>query len=60
MYGFRHVDAEAGTLLLLLEIVAGIVLGYAFFQQTISLQDAIGGTLILTAVYVRTRAIGVR
>ncbi len=56
VYGFRHVDAQVGTLLLLLEVVAGIVLGYLFYRQTISLWDATGGVMILLAIYLRTRA----
>lgn len=56
VYGFRYVEAQTGTLLLLLEVVAGIALGYLFFRQTISFWDAIGGIMILLAVYIRTRA----
>lgn len=54
VYGFKYVEAQAGTLILLLEIVAGIVLGYVFCQQIITFRDALGGAMILAAVYLRT------
>lgn len=54
VYGFRRVDAQTGTLLLLVEIVAGISLGYLFYRQTISLRDVIGGFMIISAIYIRT------
>ncbi len=54
VYGFRHVDAQAGTLILLFEVVAGIVLGYIFFRETIPAQSVLGGLLILYAIVLRT------
>jgi drug/metabolite transporter (DMT)-like permease len=55
VYGFKRVDAQVGTLLLLLEIVAGIVLGYAFYRQTMPVGSVIGGTMILAAIHIRIR-----
>jgi len=56
VYGFKRIEAQLGTLLLLLEVVAGIVLGYLFYHQTVSVSSAIGGSMILVAIYLRTRA----
>jgi drug/metabolite transporter (DMT)-like permease len=55
VYGFRRVDAQVGTLLLLVEAVSGIGLGYLFYKQTIPPRDVIGGLMITSAIYIRTR-----
>jgi len=54
VYGFRRVDAQTGTLLLLFEVVVGIILGYIFFNQTIPFRDIVGGVMILAAIFIRT------
>ncbi len=54
VYGFRYVEAEAGTLLLLFEVVAGIALGYLFLHQTIPAGSAVGGLMILGAICIQT------
>ncbi len=55
VYGFSKVDAQAGTLILLFEVVAGMVLAYFFFQETVAVQSLFGGVLILLAIALRTR-----
>lgn len=55
VYGFKRVEAQVGALLSLLEIIAGIVLGYAFYRQTVALSSALGGLMILVAIHLRVR-----
>lgn len=53
-YGFRTVSAQAGTIILLFEIVAGIIFGYIFFRETPSLAGYIGGALIFAAIVLQS------
>lgn len=45
--GFRHLSAQSGTLLMLLEPVFGVVLGFLVFAERLSLSSLIGGALII-------------
>lgn len=54
VYGFKYVTAQAGTVILLFEIIAGILLGFVFFHETISLAEYAGGALILFAIVLRS------
>lgn len=55
VYGFRYVEAQTGTLILLFEIIAGVILAYIFFKETVPLQSLGGGALIILAIAVQTR-----
>lgn len=48
--GFNNLDAQIGSLIMLTEIVFGIILGFVFFQETVTLLTLLGGLLIVTAV----------
>jgi drug/metabolite transporter (DMT)-like permease len=45
--GFRHLPVQTGSLLMLLEPVFAVILGWQVFQETISLNILTGGALIL-------------
>lgn len=45
--GFRHLSAQSGTLLMLLEPVFGVILGFLVFAERLSLSSLIGGALII-------------
>ncbi len=47
--GFKRIDATIGSLIGLLEIVFGVVLGIILFSETLSAHVAIGGLLIIFA-----------
>lgn len=49
IHGFRNIDAQRGSLILLLEIVFGIIVGAVFFQETLTLIGIVGGMLIILA-----------
>ncbi len=50
VYGFKYVDAQRGSLILLFDIVIGVFLGYLVFKEAISLQEIMGGLLIIAAM----------
>ena len=50
VYGFRFLQAQIATLVLLLEVVFGLVLALVLFAEIPTLQALIGGTLILAGV----------
>ncbi|MBI4226112.1 DMT family transporter [Candidatus Roizmanbacteria bacterium] len=52
VYGFRYVEANYGSLILLLEVIFGIFFAFIFFKEIPSLYALIGGSLILTAVII--------
>lgn len=45
--GFRHLSAQNGTLLMLLEPVFGVVFGWLVFAEVLSYSSLIGGALII-------------
>lgn len=49
-YGFRKVDSQIGSLIMLIEIPMAIILGYLFFAEKLGPTTALGGGLIITAV----------
>lgn len=53
VYGFTKVSAQAGILILLFEIIAGIFFGYIFFHQIPTLVTIVGGLLIFTSILLR-------
>lgn len=50
VYGFKYVDAQRGSLILLFDIIVGIILGYLVFHEAVSPVKFFGGSLILTAM----------
>lgn len=47
--GFKHLDAQRGSLIMLLEIVFGLLLGAVLFHEKLSSFAWIGGALIVAA-----------
>lgn len=50
VYGFKYVEAQKGTLIMLLDVVLGILFGYLFFKEIPSVISMFGGGLILFAI----------
>lgn len=50
VYGFKYVDAQKGSLILLFDIIVGIILGYLVFHEAVSPAKFFGGSLILAAM----------
>lgn len=48
--GFRKLDAQIGSLIMLSEVLFAIILGFLIFSEVISLPTAIGGLLIIVAI----------
>ena len=49
IYGFKYLDAQIGSLVMLMDAVFGIILGYLIYRETLSLMTLLGGILIFTA-----------
>lgn len=47
--GYKHIDAQRGSLIMLLEIVLGTVLGAVFFHESLGILAIVGGALIIAA-----------
>lgn len=47
IYGFKYLDAQKGSLIMLLEVVFGAVIGFLFYKEVLSFGTLIGGLLIL-------------
>lgn len=50
IWGFKHIEAQVGSLIMLSEILFGILIGYLFFKETITVFTLLGGMLIITAI----------
>lgn len=50
IYGFRKIDAQTGSLIMLTEVLFGIILGFIFYREGVQLATFIGGVLILLAI----------
>jgi len=50
VYGFRKLDAQIGSLIMLSEILFAITLGFFVYQETLTFGAFIGGALIITAM----------
>ncbi len=48
--GFKHLDTQLASLLMLTEILFGIILSGLLLHESVSLNTAIGGIIILTAI----------
>lgn len=47
IYGFKHLDAQKGSLIMLLEVVFGALIGWIFYQENLGWGALLGGLLIL-------------
>jgi drug/metabolite transporter (DMT)-like permease len=50
IYGFKYLDSQKGSLLMLLEVVFGVIVGFLVYQETLSWGAVLGGLLILLGV----------
>jgi drug/metabolite transporter (DMT)-like permease len=50
VYGFRRLDAQIGSLIMLMEVLFGVVLAYLFYREIPSVWAFVGGALIITAI----------
>lgn len=48
-YGFRRIEAQIGSILMPLEIVFGVLIGYLFFRDGIHITIVVGCILIIIA-----------
>lgn len=54
VYGFKKVTVQAGILILLFEIIAGIFFGYIFFKEIPTSGSIFGGALIIASIFLRS------
>jgi drug/metabolite transporter (DMT)-like permease len=47
IHGFKYLDSQKGSLIMLLEIVFGVIVGLLAYQEALGLGAIAGGTLIL-------------
>ncbi len=52
VYGFHYLEAQIGSLLMLVEIVFAIFLGFILYQEQVPLITWIGGLLIISALVI--------
>lgn len=50
IYGFRHLDAHVGSLIMLTEILFGVFIGLFVYKESVSLMTWIGGILIVSSM----------
>jgi len=50
VYGFKRLDAQIGSLIMLMEVLFGAFLAYLFYKETPTPYALAGGLLILTAI----------
>jgi len=50
IYGFKYIEAQTGTLIMLSEVVFGILLGYVFYHEVMGWYTVIGGLFIMGAI----------
>lgn len=50
VYGFRVLDAQIGSLIMLAEVLFGILLGFVFYHEVVAPLTLLGGFLILVAI----------
>lgn len=48
--GFRNLEAQLGSLIMLTEVLFGILLGFLLYQEVINITTLIGGLLILAGI----------
>lgn len=49
IYGFKRVDVQVGTIILLTEVIFGMIFAYLFFAERVTASMLVGGTMILIA-----------
>ena len=47
IFGFRRLEAQKGSLIMLLEPVFGVILGWLFYRELLTTYSLIGGALII-------------
>jgi drug/metabolite transporter (DMT)-like permease len=52
IWGFKSLEAQIASIVLLAEIIFGIIFGYLFFQEILPLSTIVGGGLIVAAIIV--------
>lgn len=50
IYGFSRLEAHAGSLIMLTEILFGLIIGFIFYREVLSLLAITGGTLIILSM----------
>lgn len=50
VYGFKRLDAQIWSLIMLTEVLFGIIIGYLFYKELPTVTSLAGGLLILTAI----------
>ncbi len=48
--GFKRIEAQIGSIILLAEIIFAIFLGWVFYREALSLLNILGGIFIVTAI----------
>jgi len=51
VWGFKYVEAQLGTLILQLDIIFAVLLGYFIFHEVLNASTIIGGILICIAIF---------
>lgn len=52
VWGFKHLEAQIASLVLLAEILFGIIFGYLFFGETLTVGTVLGGSMIIAAIVI--------
>jgi drug/metabolite transporter (DMT)-like permease len=60
IYGYKHLNVHLATLIMLMEILFGAILGLIFFREMLSLSTLFGGGLIILAIVLPEIKIGKR
>lgn len=50
IYGYKHLNVHAATLIMLTEVLFGAILGFLFYKETLSVSTLSGGLLIILAI----------
>ena len=50
IWGFKYLEAQIASIVLLAEIIFGIIFGYLFFQETLTAFTIIGGLIVIIAI----------
>ncbi|MBI3576732.1 DMT family transporter [Candidatus Gottesmanbacteria bacterium] len=50
VYGFRRVEAQKGSIIMLFDVIVGLLVGYFFYHEAVSPQALVGGAIILFAI----------
>jgi drug/metabolite transporter (DMT)-like permease len=50
IYGFKYVEAQIGSLIMLAEVVFGIIFGFIFYKEAVSITTLVGGVVIISAI----------